>query len=87
MSQPTFDLSSIRYVHRMVVGTSNPNNPASEEEVSVQMELLNRCLNEVPRGSILGLEKNFSLFNLGEHQVVLQWMVYHIGFTRKPGWL
>jgi hypothetical protein len=33
------------------------------------------------------MEKNFNLLNIGEHQVVLQSLVYHIGFSRKPIWL
>ena len=48
-------------------------------------DLLNRCLSE--RGRIIGMEKNFNLLNIGEHQVVLQSLVYHIGFSRKPIWL
>ncbi len=27
------------------------------------------------------------VFTIGEHQVALQWMVYHVGFPRKPLWL
>ncbi|WP_027188057.1 hypothetical protein [Desulfovibrio cuneatus] len=83
----TFDLSTIRFIKRISVGSSNPANPEGEAEIEAATELLNRCLNETPRGVILGIEKNFGLFNLGEHQVVLQWMVYHVGFPRKPGWL
>lgn len=86
MSKP-FDLSTVGFVKRLTIGSDNPNQPASEEELERNTALLNRCLSESPRGVILGVEKNFSLFNLGEHQVVLQWMVYHLGFARKPGWL
>jgi hypothetical protein len=25
--------------------------------------------------------------NIGEHQLVMQYIVYHVGFTRKPAWL
>lgn len=32
-------------------------------------------------------EKNFYILNIGEHQVVMQYIVYHIGFERKPYWL
>ena len=51
------------------------------------MAFLNRCLNEAPKGRIVGSEKNFTLLQLGEHQVVLQWTVYHVGFKRKPFWM
>ncbi|MDR0378833.1 MAG: hypothetical protein LBI62_02615 [Candidatus Accumulibacter sp.] len=84
MSAPKFDLSAVRFVKRIAVGSSTP---VSEEEINEAMALLNRCLEETPRGTLLGVEKNFGLFNVGEHQVVLQWMVYHVGFTRKPLWM
>ena len=35
----------------------------------------------------VGIEKSFKILNIGEHQAVLQWLVYHVGFTRKPLWL
>lgn len=86
MSAP-FDLSAVRYLKRLTIGSDNPNQPATEEDVEKAMAVLNRCLSESPRGVIVGVEKNFRLFNFGEHQVVLQWLVYHLGFTRKPAWM
>ena len=82
-----FDLTDVGYVKRIVVGRDNPEHVHSEEEVQNAADLLNRCLSETPKGKIIGLEKNFSILNIGEHQVVLQFMVYHIGFPRKPFWL
>jgi hypothetical protein len=35
----------------------------------------------------LGIEKSFTLLNIGEHQVVLQCLIYHVGFPRRPPWL
>ena len=87
MSVKPFDMSSVRFVKRLTIGNSNPNQPATEEEINQATALLNKCLSESPRGVIMGIEKNFALFNLGEHQVVLQWMVYHLGFIRKPIWI
>lgn len=34
-----------------------------------------------------GSKKNFFLLNIGEHQVVMQYIVYHVGFERKPYWM
>ncbi len=82
-----FDLTDVGYVKRIVVGRDSPERVHSEEEVQKAADLLNRCLSETPKGKIIGLEKNFSILNIGEHQVVLQFMVYHIGFPRKPFWL
>ena len=82
-----FDLTDVKYVKRITIGTSNPNKILSEEEVQLAVDLLNKCLNEPPKGTIIGIEKSFKILNIGEHQAVLQWLVYHVGFPRKPLWL
>jgi hypothetical protein len=82
-----FDLTDVKYVKRITIGTSNPNRMLSEEEVQQAMNLLNKCLAGPPKGSIVGIEKSFKIFNVGEHQVVMQWLVYHVGFNRKPVWI
>ncbi len=87
MSNSKFQLSAVKFVKRIVVGNDNPERMKTEEEVQSEMAIVNRCLNELPRGVIIGLEKNFGLYNIGEHQVVLQSLVYNIGFERKPVWI
>jgi hypothetical protein len=82
-----FDLTDVGYVKRIVVGSTDPEKLSSEEAVQAEAALLNRCLSETPRGRIIGIEKNFAVLNIGEHQVVLQAMTYHIGFARKPYWI
>lgn len=82
-----FDLTDVGYVKRIVVGSTDPEKLSSAERVEGEAALLNRCLSDIPRGRIVGVEKNFSLLNIGEHQVVLQALVYHVGFARKPYWL
>ncbi len=86
-SGPKFELSDIRYIKRIVVGSDNPNAMRSEPEIEAAMQLLNRCLSETPRGTILSMEKSFTLLSMGEHRAVLQWTIYHVGFARKPDWL
>jgi len=81
-----FDLSEVRYVKRITVGNNNPAQVISEEEVQKAMDLLNKCLTGPPAGTIIGIEKSFKILNIGEHQAVLQWIVYHVGFSRKPVW-
>lgn len=83
----SFDLTEVTFVKRIIVGNDNPEKMRSESEVQEALDLLNRCLTDTPRGTVIGLEKNFMLLNIGEHQVVLQSMVYHVGFVRKPYWL
>ena len=82
-----FDLTDVKYVKRIVVGSQDASQMSSELQVEAAREMLNRCLTESPKGSIIGLEKSFTILQIGEHQVVLQWICYHIGFPRKPSWL
>lgn len=83
----TFSMTDVTYVKRLVVGNDNPEATPDEAKYEKQLELLNRCLTDAPKGKIIGQEKSFYLLNLGEHQVVMQYIVYHIGFPRKPCWL
>lgn len=82
-----FDLTNVGYVKRIMVGSTDPEKLTPDAAVQSQAALLNRCLTETPRGRIVGIEKNFTLLNIGEHQVVLQALIYHLGFARKPHWL
>lgn len=83
----TFDLTCVGFVKRIVIGNDNPEKAPNEEQTEKQLALLNRCLQEYPKGKIIGIERNFFILNIGEHQVVMQYSVYHIGFKRKPDWL
>ncbi len=82
-----FDMTDVRYVKRITIGSSDPAQLRDETFLEEQSEILNRCLNEVPRGHIIGQEKNVNVVRLGEQQVVIQSIVYHVGFKRKPIWL
>lgn len=81
------DITDVGYVKRIVVGSNNPADLQSEEQVAQAMALLNRCLTEAPKGKIIGIERSFNILQIGEHNVVLQWLTYHIGFTRRPYWV
>ncbi len=87
MATQVFQLANIRFIKRIIVGNDSPQHPRSEAEIRQAMDLVNRCLTETPRGYIIGMEKNFSIYSIGEHQIVLQYMVYNIGFERKPMWI
>jgi hypothetical protein len=82
-----FHLANIRFIKRIVVGNDNPQSMKTETEVQQAMDLVNLCLASTPRGYVLNVEKSFGLYNIGEHQVVLQYAVYNIGFDRKPMFL
>ncbi|MDH0867870.1 hypothetical protein [Mitsuaria sp. GD03876] len=81
-----FDQSNVKYIKRIVVGSDNPARLCTREETEAQMEELNDCLSGAshPRGTLLSVERSFTLVRIGEHQVVLEWMAYHVGFPRKP---
>lgn len=87
MIQSTHSLADIKYVHRVVVGNDDPQLQPDEEKYKRQLQCLNKCLTEYPKGRIIGQEKNFYIINIGEHQVVMQYIVYHVGFERKPQWI
>jgi hypothetical protein len=87
MAANQFQVSNIHFIKRIVVGNDNPQNMRTEAEVEESMALVNKCLSASPRGYVLNIEKSFGLYNIGEHQIVLQYAVYHVGFERKPLWL
>jgi hypothetical protein len=82
-----FDLTDVKFIKRVVVGSDNPNQMRTDAQLEEAQALINRCLTDTPRGSIIGIEKSFTILQIGEHQVVLQWLCYHVGFPRKPVWL
>jgi hypothetical protein len=82
-----FDLTDVTFIKRIMVGSNDPESLRDQSHIKAAMDLVNRCLSDVPKGKIIGMEKTFSLLNIGEHQVVLQCMIYHIGFVRRPSWL
>lgn len=84
MATQPFQLANIRFIKRVVVGNDDPQSMKTEGEVNAAMALVNQCLSSSPRGYLLNVEKSFGLYNIGEHQIVLQYAIYNIGFERKP---
>jgi hypothetical protein len=82
-----YDLSDVTFIRRIAIGSTNPEAMPTEADCQQALDLLNRCLNDTPKGKIVGVEKSFALLNIGEHQVVLQALIYHVGFVRRPAWL
>ena len=79
-------LSDIRYVKMVTVGSVNPNHPLSEQAREAQTALLNRCLNDYPRGMIIGKDIAVGRYMIGEHERTMEKVTYHVGFSRKPLW-
>lgn len=81
------NLEDVTYVKRISIGDINPNNPLNEEQQENQIEFLNKCLNDYPKGRIIGKDIAVGIYQIGEHQINLQRITYHVGFKRKPAWL
>ena len=58
-NKEVFDISSVGYVKRIVIGNNNPEKATDERTIQKQIDLLNRCLTEYPKGKIIGIERNF----------------------------
>ena len=79
-------LTDIHYIKRVPIGSVNPNNPLSDQSREAQVALLNRCLNDYPKGIIVGKDITIGRYLLGEHELTMEKVTYHVGFTRKPAW-
>lgn len=80
------DLTDIRYIKLVTVGSVNPNNPLSEQSKEEQTALLNKCLNDYPKGIIIGKDITIGRYLVGEHELTMEKVTYHVGFERKPPW-
>ncbi len=83
----TLDLGDVRYVKRITVGGGDADGTPSDGETADAMALLNRCLNELPRGAIIAIEKSVQILTVGDQPVAHESVAYHVGFPRKPAWL
>ncbi|MGG1518215.1 hypothetical protein ABE504_22545 [Paenibacillus oryzisoli] len=81
------DTTSISFVKRVVVGNNDSEQVLDANAIEDQIALLNRCLNELPKGKIIGLEKGVHILKMGEREMEMQYVAYHVGFARKPVWL
>lgn len=79
-------LADIHYIKMVSIGSINPNNPLSDQGREEQTALLNRCLTDYPKGVILGKDISIGRYMLGEHELTMEKVTYHIGFERKPAW-
>ena len=79
-------LQDIHYVKLVTIGSVNPNNPLSEESRFSQVDLLNKCLSDYPKGIIIGKDITIGRYMIGEHELTMEKVTYHVGFERKPTW-
>lgn len=79
-------IEDVQYVKLVTVGSVNPNNPLSEESREQQIALLNRCLTDYPKGMIIGKDIAIGRYMVGEHELTMEKVTYHVGFSRRPAW-
>lgn len=79
-------LTDIHYVKLVPVGSVNPNNPLSDQSREAQVALLNKCLNDYPKGILIAKDITVGRYMIGEHELTLEKVTYHVGFERKPAW-
>lgn len=83
-----FDLTGVGFIKRISVGNLDVQAAAAEPGNEKAMDLLNRCLEDYPKGRIIGREMSFDVLTTkAGHQVVLEKVTYHVGFPRRPAWL
>ncbi len=79
-------LTDVKYIKLVPVGSVNPNNPLSDQSREAQAALLNRCLSDYPKGIIIGKDTSIGRYLIGEHELTMERVTYHVGFPRKPAW-
>ena len=84
MKDQRLEIQDIGYVKLVTVGSLNPNRLLSDEEKQKQIDELNRCLTE---GSIIAIDRSIGQFMVGQHELIMEKVTYHVGFKRKPYWL
>jgi len=83
-----FDLTGVGFVKRVSLGNLDVQAAAAEPGNEKAIDLLNRCLEDYPKGRIIGREMSFDVLTTKSgHQVVLEKVTYHVGFARRPAWL
>jgi hypothetical protein len=83
-----FDLTGVGFIKRISLGSLDVHATAAEPGNQKAMDLLNRCLEDYPKGRIIGGEMSFDVLTTKSgHQTVLEKVTYHVGFARRPSWL
>ncbi len=77
-------LEDVSYVKLVTVGSVDPGSPFSQQPREEQIDLLNRYLNGHPRGIIIGRDISVGRYLIGEHELTMEKVTYHVGFSRRP---
>ena len=85
----SLELSEVKFVKRITFGSLDPTAQRSDDGLEQSLALLNRCLDDYPRGRIIAKEVavNVVSVNKGQQQLMLEKVTYHVGFSRRPEWI
>ena len=81
------DFAQIRFIQRIAVTPHNQQGTVTANDVAAAMAMLNRCLNEHPRGEIIAIEHTPCVMEDAHGIHYFRFVCYHVGFPRKPLWL
>lgn len=85
LKSENINLAEISFVKLVPVG--HINKPTSVKEMNEQMKFLNKCLEELPKGRIIGKNVSTFMFTYEDLPGRYEQVTYHIGWKRKPYWL
>lgn len=81
-SMVNFEIPDIRWIERIPFGMSHPSCSAlTEEEAQQQLDRLNKALRY---GVIVGVERNFTTVKISDKEIMLGYLVYHVGYRSRP---
>lgn len=81
-------LTGVGFIKRISLGNLDVRGVAAEPGNKRAMDLLNRCLEDFPKGRIIGRETSYEvLTDTSGRERVLEMVTYHVGFARRPTWL
>ena len=85
----SLELSEVKFVKRITFGSLDPTAQRGDDGLEHSLALLNRCLDDYPRGRIIAKEVSVNVVsvNKGQQQLMLEKVTYHLGFARRPDWL
>lgn len=84
-SMVSFDIPEVRYVERIVVGISHPQKDWTGVELeSMAQSQINKLNRALRYGMIMGVERNFTEIQCEGKTVLTGYLVYHVGFKKRP---
>lgn len=75
-------LTNTHYIKLVAMDSVNPNKPLFDRSREAQVALLNRCLNDYPKGTFIGKDVIIGRYMVGEHELTMEKVIYHAGVLK-----